>query len=210
MKRANSTLDGYAIRNTRDVVAALNQHRRILLKGSEADARLAAIEYYESVAGVRVTERTLHRWMEAVQSYGGLEKVPGNAFGALKSAPHVVRPFRDKVREIIKEAQRIKRWAQDRDSHGASSPDAEEASAIARSLEAIISRTHDDGFKAPMISVCALAENLERTSVHHIFRFLAEVDLDRALTDALLRLRALRQAREKNLHRRTRATPRNA
>jgi hypothetical protein len=193
---AGDKIDGYAIRNTKDVICALSAYQRVALKGTKAEARKAAIDRYESLSGVRVGARTVCNWLEVVKSYDALNKVPENAFGARKATPHIARPFRDKVRQIIKEAHRIERFAQDCDG-GASSPDAEEAAAIARLLEGTVSRANDDYFKAPMISVRGLAEHLGRTSIHHVFRYLAEADLDGALTDVLLRLRALRQAREK-------------
>jgi hypothetical protein len=190
MKGSSPKIDSYAIQNTRYVMAALLAYeQRLRTGGTKGEAEKAAATSYESIAGKRVTGRTVSRWLRVVRSYGGAAKTPASAFGALKSVPHVPRPSRDLLCQIKSTVAKLSRGI-DGPGKADSRPVAEMAVA-SQLLGDLLAETRNNPRERHLLTINALANRLANTPIHHLHRYTGAPELEEALRCILARLQAI-------------------
>jgi len=193
MKASARKIDGYAIANTKRVLCALRAYElKAAATQIKADAERAAIDCYAALSRGRVCARSVRRWLAVVKSYGGIENVPENAFGARKSCPHVVRPIRDRLREIEAEAARLKRELNKKNSIDAQA--AMELALVDRDVDSLASSIYG-ALRYRVASIRRNARRLGGLPVHRLHRFAAESELGSLLTGILSRLKAVAPGR---------------
>jgi hypothetical protein len=186
-------LDGYAISNTKHVLCALQAYElKAAATSIKADAEQAAIDCYATLSQRRVCGRTVRNWLATVKSYGGIESVPENAFGARKSCPHVARPIRKRFKEIEAEAMRLKRALDKENSFDPQT--AMELALIDRDLDSCAANVYGP-LRYRLDSIRQLARRLGSFAVHQPCVLAADSELGSSLIGILSRLKALPHGR---------------
>jgi hypothetical protein len=187
MKTTAQKIDGYAEQNTANVLHALRAYFLKAKKSSRAEAEAAAIESYAALCQRRVTGRSVRRWFDVVKSYGGVDKTPSNAFGALRQCPHVKRPIRARLRQISAEVDRVGRELSKQDVADPGS--AVEIAFIERDLAACVTRVEHDPIRLHLTSIRRLSRRLANLPIHRLHTFVTVPELETTLTGLLDRLK---------------------
>jgi hypothetical protein len=181
-------LSGYSIQNTRYVLVALEAYeQRIQMGAARGAAEATASEVYKSLSGRSATSSTVRRWRRVVDSYGGLKKVPENAFGARRSCPHVPRPSRDLLRQIVKVVSRIGREVAEK----ADSRAVGELAVASQLLGEVFANGRHSPAERHLVTIKALATRLAGTPVHSLHRFTSAPEMEEALRAVLVRLKGI-------------------
>jgi hypothetical protein len=187
MKASARKIDGYVVQNTKHVLCALRAYELKASGSNDAVATQAAIDCYAALSQRRVVGRSVRRWLAVVKSYGGTEKTPENAFGALKSCPHVARPIRDRLRQIVAEIERLSR---DLNTGNLIDPQiAMELALIDRDMDSCAASVYGP-IRYRLAAIRRNARRVAGLSAQRLHQFAAEPDLGSSLAGILARLKA--------------------
>jgi len=182
----------YAVRNTKHVLRALRSYQIKAATKRRGQAARAAIDRFEALSGRRVSTRTVHRWLAAIKAYGGIEKVPPNGFGMLKSRPHDVnptlRPIRDCLCKIEATASHLVKKCRMGNLTGTNAE--AELSLIARDLDSVSSCVYAPP-RSRLMAIRHRARRMGRLSIDRLYRLAEEPKIEESLADILARLEAV-------------------
>ncbi len=181
-------IDGYAAQNTAHVLCALRAYELAAQDGSAAQATEKAIEVYESLCHRRVSDRTVRNWLIVAQRHGGIEKTPQNAFGALRSCPHLKRPIRERLRQIQETADELSATVKREGCDAFLLADLESAEKeITECLHTVL----DNRPQAHLASIRKAARRLETMPIHRLCQHVSATETESVLEELLARLKTM-------------------
>ncbi len=174
-----------AVEHTAHARAAIVAYYRRLHSRKADSAKQAAIDRYKELTGRKVSEKTVRRWIIAVEACGGLKKLPKNAFWGKKSHP-IPNPVLDRLSDIDEQVGKL--FFQSTRHFPLSF--AKRLLAIDQALKHCVSSVKEGSPRYFLRSIRQSVRVLSKHEPHHRrYRFISEAQLYAALTDVLVSLR---------------------